>query len=52
MLILVGNKVDIDDETKTKSKRQVQHEDGMKFKEKHNLNFFIEVSAKSGAGIT
>ena len=51
MLILVGNKIDVDDSVATKCKRQVPFEEGEKFKERHKLNYFTEVSAKTGAGI-
>lgn len=51
LIILVANKIDIDDETKTKFKRQVTQEDGLNFKNKHKLNYFTEVSAKTGKGI-
>eukprot|EP00347_Sterkiella_histriomuscorum_P009625 403340491 len=42
ILILVGNKADIDDNAKHKYKRQVTQEEGLQFMEKHNLNYFTE----------
>lgn len=51
-MVLVGNKADIDASAKYKYQRQVTVEEGVQFKEKHNLDFFIEVSAKSGDGIS
>lgn len=51
LLILVGNKADID-QGKTAYKRQVTKEEGQQFMKKHNLDYFTEVSAKTGEGIT
>ena len=51
LLILVGNKKDVDDEVRTKSQRQVTKEDALIFKEKHRLHHFMEVSARTGDGI-
>lgn len=51
MLILVGNKCDVDDETRTRSQRQVTKEEARGFKEKHRLHYHTEVSAKTGHGI-
>ena len=51
LLILVGNKKDVDDEVRTKSQRQVTKEDAFIFKEKHRLHHFMEVSARTGDGI-
>ncbi len=50
--MLVGNKADIDTSSKYKYQRQVTVEEGLEFKEKHNLDFFLEVSAKTGDGIS
>ena len=41
-IILVGNKADLENE------RQVSKEEGEKFKTEHNLDLFMETSAKSG----
>ena len=45
MLILVGNKIDLDE-----SNRQISKQDGEKFAEKENILFF-EVSAKENLNI-
>ena len=41
-IMIVGNKCDLEDE------RKVSIEEGKEFKEKNNLNFFMEASAKTG----
>ena len=41
-IFLIGNKVDLDDE------RQVQSEQGEKFKQEYDLNLYMETSAKTG----
>jgi GTPase SAR1 family protein len=51
LLILVGNKRDVDDEVRTRSQRQVTQQDAQAFKEKHRLHYHTEVSAKTGSGI-
>ena len=51
LLILVGNKADVDDEVRTRSQRQVTKEDAAAFKDKHKLHYNTEVSAKTGHGI-
>ena len=51
LLILVGNKADVDDETRTRSQRQVSQQEAREFKEKHRLHYHTEVSAKTGRGI-
>ena len=38
LLILVGNKRDVDDEVRTRSQRQVTQQDAQAFKEKHRLH--------------
>ena len=40
--ILVGNKIDLEKE------RKISYADGENFKNKHNLDYFIETSAKTG----
>ena len=40
--ILVGNKTDL------KKERKISYEDGENFKNRHNLDYFIETSAKTG----
>ena len=42
LVFIVGNKKDLENE------RDVREEEGKKFVEDNNLNFFIETSAKSG----
>jgi len=49
--ILIGNKVDIDDDPSTQYKRQVTREEGEQFMRTHGLHFFAEVSAKTGKGV-
>jgi small GTP-binding protein len=44
-IFLIGNKSDLDD------KREVPFEKGLRFKEEHKLDLFIETSAKSGFNI-
>ena len=51
LLILVGNKRDVDDEVRTRSQRQVTQQDAQACKEKHRLHHHTEVSAKTGSGI-
>jgi len=51
LLILVGNKRDVDDEIRTKSQRQITKEDAIAFKDKHRLHHCMEVSARTGDGI-
>lgn len=51
LLILVGNKIDVDDEVRTRSQRQVQQSEAQAFKDKHRLHYCTEVSAKTGQGI-
>ena len=41
-IMIVGNKCDLEDE------RKVSIEEGKEFKEKNNLNYFMEASAKTG----
>ena len=41
-IMIVGNKCDLEDE------RKVSIEEGKEFKEKNNLNFFMEASARTG----
>jgi small GTP-binding protein len=41
-IILVGNKSDLENE------RKISYEEGENLKNKHNLNYFIETSAKTG----
>ena len=41
-IILVGNKSDLE------SERKISYEEGENLKNKHNLNYFIETSAKTG----
>ena len=48
LLILVGNKRDVDDEVRTRSQRQVTEQDALAFKERHRLHYHTEVSAKTG----
>ncbi|TFG06724.1 MAG: GTP-binding protein [Promethearchaeota archaeon] len=43
VFVLVGCKLDLADE-----KRVVRHDEGVKFKEKYNLDYFFETSSKSG----
>ncbi|MGV9173700.1 MAG: GTP-binding protein [Promethearchaeia archaeon] len=43
VIILVGGKRDLAD-----TKRAVNYQDGEKFKEEHNLEYFFETSSKSG----
>lgn len=51
LLILVGNKRDVDDEFRTRSQRQVTEKDAREFMAKHRLHYWTEVSAKTGQGI-
>ena len=51
LLVLVGNKADVDDEVRTRSQRQVSQAEAKAFKEKHRLHYHTEVSAKTGQGI-
>ncbi|CDW86177.1 rab gtpase 2c [Stylonychia lemnae] len=51
LIILVGNKADIDENQKTKFKRQVTQEEGLEFMKRHNIDHYVEVSAKTGYGI-
>ena len=44
-MCLIGNKSDLE------PKRQVSHEEGLSFKQKNNLLYFTETSAKSGDNI-
>ena len=41
-IILIGNKCDLEEN------RKIKKEDGEKFSKEHNLNFFMEASAKTG----
>ena len=41
-VVLIGNKCDLED------KRAIKKEEGEKFSQEHNLNLFMETSAKSG----
>jgi GTPase SAR1 family protein len=50
-IILVANKTDIDEDQKLSYKRQVTYDEGTAFMKKHNLNYFMEVSAKTGNGV-
>lgn len=51
LLILVGNKADIDDSQKHRYKRQVTQDEAHEFMQRHGLNHFTEVSARTGYGI-
>ena len=49
MLILVGNKVDSEDNVNVF--KEVSTDQGLLFAKKHGLTFFTEVSAKTGEGV-
>jgi hypothetical protein len=47
----VGNKCDVGEDSKTSHKVQVTYQNGLEFMQKYNLNYFTEISAKTGKGI-